>query len=41
VDLLVELPLLVSATVVSRSLSHLTDIGDSDDSGILSAEFAH
>jgi predicted signal transduction protein with EAL and GGDEF domain len=43
VDLLVELPLLVSATVVSRSLSHshLTDIGDSDDSGILSVEFVH
>jgi diguanylate cyclase (GGDEF)-like protein len=41
VDLLIELPLLVSATVVTRSLSPLTDIGDSDDSGILSVEFAH
>ena len=41
VDLLIELPLLVSATAVTRSLSPLTEIGDSDDSRILSVEFVH
>jgi len=39
VDLLTELPLLVSATVVTRSLSGT--VGDIGDTGILSMEFVH
>jgi EAL domain-containing protein (putative c-di-GMP-specific phosphodiesterase class I) len=41
VDLLIELPLLVSATAVTRSLSQTTKIGDTDDNDVLSIEFAH
>jgi hypothetical protein len=40
VDLLIELPLLVSATAVTRSLSGTT-VGEIGDNGMLSMEFVH